>query len=82
MQPVADLPLQARIPSVHVWSNFLSPASPQFLNQAPRLAQQLSLPDFLAVLHLEHMTFAIIDEDVRCEDVVAAGRADSGCPCQ
>ena len=34
--------LQARIPSAHMWSKCVSPASPQFLNQAPPRAQQLS----------------------------------------
>ena len=47
------LPLQACKPSNHVCST--SPPLPQCLNQAPPGAQQLSLPDFLMVLHLEHM---------------------------
>ena len=32
------------MPSVHVYTNLESPGSPQFLNQAPPGAQQLSLP--------------------------------------
>ena len=44
--------LQACKPSNHVWST--SPPLPQWLYQAPPGAQQLSLPDFLMVLHLEH----------------------------
>ena len=36
-------------------SNFESPFSPQFLNQEPPRAQQLSLPDFLMVPHLKHV---------------------------
>ena len=47
-------PLQAWMPSTHVWSNFLSPASPQFLNQAPPRAQQLRLPNSWVVPHLPH----------------------------
>ena len=43
---------QAWTPSPHVWSNVVSPTSPQFLNQEPPRAQQLSLPDFLTVPHL------------------------------
>ena len=34
-----DKPLQACMPSDHVWSKCLSPASPQFLNQAPPSAR-------------------------------------------
>ena len=52
-------PLQAWIPSAHVWSNFVSPLSPQFLNQAPLRAQQLSAPDLLVVPHLEQ-TFPLL----------------------
>ena len=46
--------LQAWMPSAHVWSKFVSPTSPQFLNQAPPRAQQLPLPDFLVATHLMH----------------------------
>ena len=48
-----EIPLQVWMPSVHEWSNFGSPASPQFLNQAPPRAQQLRLPTLL-VAHLTH----------------------------
>ena len=47
--------LQACTPSTHVCSNFESPESPQFLNQEPPRAQQLSFPDFLMVPHLKHI---------------------------
>ena len=57
-------PLQAWMPSTHVWSNFLSPASPQFLNQAPPRAQQLSFPDFLVVPHLVHTLLLLITDRV------------------
>ena len=41
---------------------FLLPTPPQFLNQAPPGAQQLTRPDFLNVPHLEHViVLAIID---------------------
>ena len=46
---------QASMPSVHVWSTCVSPASPQFLNQAPPRAQQLRLPNFLVMPHLWHL---------------------------
>ena len=45
--------LQAWIPSTHVWLKCVSPASPQFLNQAPPRAQQLYLPTLL-LAHLAH----------------------------
>ena len=47
-------PLQACMPSSHVCSNFESPTSPHLLYQAPPRAQQLSLPVFSIVPHLEH----------------------------
>ena len=47
------------MPSAHVWSNFLSPAFPQLLNQAPPRAQQLLLPDFFVVTHLGHTTLLL-----------------------
>lgn len=46
--------LQARMPSVHVWSKFALVTPPQLLNQAPPRAQQLLWPDFLVVTHLGH----------------------------
>ena len=47
---------QASLPSNQVWSKceFLTP--PQFMNQAPPGAQQLSLPDFLKTPHFVHGT--------------------------
>ena len=42
------------MPSSQVWSKCASPASPHFWNQAPPRPQQLSLPDFFVVPHLEH----------------------------
>ena len=53
------LPLQAWMPSAHVWSKFLSPTSPQFLNQAPPREQQLGVPDLLIVPHLGHLLLLI-----------------------
>ena len=47
--------LQACTPSTHVYSVLELRLVPQFLNQAPPGAQQLRLPDFLMVPHLEHM---------------------------
>ena len=46
-------PLQAWMPSAHVWSDCVSPTSPQLLNQAPPRAQQLGLPALLSA-HLPH----------------------------
>merc|ERR1719331_1174570 len=43
------------MPSDHPWSTFLLPIPPQFLNQVPPGAQQLTLPDFLNVPHLGHV---------------------------
>ena len=45
---------QAFIPSAHVWSNCVSPASPHFLNQAPPRAQQLCFPNLFTIPHLGH----------------------------
>ena len=42
------------MPSSQVCSNVESPLLPHLLNQAPPLAQQLRLPDFLIVAHLWH----------------------------
>ena len=69
--------LQACNPSTHVWSNFESPSLPQFLNQAPPGAQQLSFPDFLMAPHLKHMgpiavTVVVVTAAV---DVCAVGQA-------
>ena len=52
------LPLQACKPSNHVCST--SPPLPQLLNQVPPGAQQLSLPDFLMVAHLEQIMELIV----------------------
>ena len=46
--------LQVCTPSTHVCSVLKLPLVPQFLNQAPPGAQQLSLPDFLMTAHLGH----------------------------
>ena len=46
--------LQARMPSDHVCSWFESTALPHFPNQDPPRLQQLLLPDFLMIPHLEH----------------------------
>ena len=62
--------MQAATPSDHLWSTFLLPAPPQFLNQAPPGAQQLRLPDFLNVPQLGHpIVFAVVD-------VMAGARTD------
>ena len=54
IQIVLNLHLQASTPSNHLWSAFLLPAPPHFLNQAPPGAQQLALPDFSNVPHFGH----------------------------
>ena len=55
MSLVLNLHLQASTPSNHLWSTFLLPAPPHFLNQAPPGAQQLTLPDFSNVPHFGHV---------------------------
>ena len=47
-------PLHARMPSYHVWPEFMLPAIPQFPNQEPPRPQQLILLDFRMVPHLGH----------------------------
>ena len=51
----SDLRLQAFTPLDHLCSTFLLPTPPQFLNQAPPGAQQLTLPDLRNVPHLGHV---------------------------
>ena len=46
--------LQACLPSTHVYSVLELRLVPQFSNQAPPGAQQLSFPDFLMTSHLGH----------------------------
>ena len=60
-----DRALQALMPSYHVCSNFPLPPAPQLLNQEPPRPQQLILPDFRMVPHLEHSGLMVV--------VVAAG---------
>ena len=64
--------LQALLPSNHVCAVLELSLAPQFLNQAPPGAQQLSLPDFLMVPHLEHME-PIVDT------VIAVAAVALGC---
>ena len=47
--------LQAWMPSVHVWSKFMSPISPQFLNQEPPRVQQICMSNLLIVPHAAHL---------------------------
>ena len=54
MSVALGLRLQAAMPSIHVCS--ASPLPPHLLNQEPPEAQQLRLPDFVKVPHLEHVT--------------------------
>ena len=52
---ILDCPaLQTSMPSFHVWSKFVLPVPPQFLNQEPPRAQQLALPDFWMMPHFGH----------------------------
>ena len=72
--------LHASTPSNHVCSKFESPGFPQFLNQAPPPAQQLSLPDLLLVPHLGHTIagsiFDVVAGDMGEEvETVVAGAA-------
>ena len=57
---VLNLRLQAFTPSDHMWSTRLLEPPPQFLNQAPPGAQQLTRPDVLNVPHLLHVIVAAI----------------------
>ena len=57
-----NLHLQAFTPSDHLRSTFLLPSPPQFLNQAPPGAQQLTIPDLLNVPHFEHVIVGAIIE--------------------
>ena len=66
------------MPSVHVWSNFGSPASPQFMNQAPPRAQQLRLPDFLVIPHLRHTVLTIADADIASRGFLVPDRTNFG----
>ena len=50
-----NLRLQTSTPSDHLCSTLLLPSPPQFLNQAPPGAQQLTVPDFRNVPHLGHV---------------------------
>ena len=62
MPRLINLRLHAFAPSDHMWSTLLLPRPPQFLNQAPPGAQQLTLPDFRNVPHLGHVILRSIAE--------------------
>ena len=57
---LVNLRLQASTPLIHLCSTFLFPAPPQFLNQAPPGAQQLTRPDFSNVPHFGHVILLAI----------------------
>ena len=57
------------MPSAHVWPNFGSLPSPHCLNQAPPGAQQLRLPDFLAIAHFGHASLLL----ARCGVIAVEG---------
>ena len=48
------------MPSIHLCSIFLFPAPPQFLNQEPPGAQQLTRPDLSNVPHFGHVIILTI----------------------
>ena len=52
--------LQAWMPSCHVCWRFVLPVAPQFPNQEPPRAQQLSLPDFAIVPHMKHTESMVV----------------------
>ena len=52
--------MQAFRPSNHLCFTFLLPVPPQFLNQAPPGAQQLTRPDFSNVPHFGHVLVFVI----------------------
>ena len=85
MQSVLNLRLQATAPSNHLWSTFLLRSCPQFLNQAPPGAQQLTLPDFANMPHLGHamvfITVAVmagVMADVAIGVLTISSRSDIG----
>ena len=67
-------PSQAWMPSTHAWPYSLSPTSPQFLNQSPPRAQQLRVPDFFTMPHLEHTGLSIFGVIVSVEGAGISGR--------
>ena len=62
MTLASDLRLQASTPSNHLRSARLFAAPPQFLNQAPPGAQQLTRPDFANVPHFRHVIASSLSE--------------------
>ena len=48
------------MPSYHVCWNAVLPVAPQFPNQEPPRAQQLSLPDFAMVPHVRHTELMVV----------------------
>ena len=85
MSTSLNLRLQAATPSNHLWSTFLLYPPPQFLNQAPPGAQQLLLPDFVNVPHLEHVVDLVVVEvmlgvltDVAVAVLTISSRSDNG----
>ena len=60
MLSASDLRSQALSPSNHLWRTFPLLAAPQFLNQAPPGAQQLTRPDFSNVPHFGHTVVLVI----------------------
>ena len=77
-QLATNLRLQASTPSDHLWPTFLLPALPQFLNQVPPGAQQLTLPDFLNVPHLGHaIVLAIVPRTISSRTGIHSRRRDT-----
>ena len=55
------------------------PTPPQFLNQAPPGAQQLTLPDFLNVPHLGHIiALAIVEVRILIDVRIISSRSRNG----
>ena len=59
--------LHVSMPSYHVCLSFVLPVAPQFPNQDPPRAQQLSLPEFLIFPHLRHEKLIVVVETNVCK---------------
>jgi len=77
---VTSLGLHVSMPSNHVWSKFLSPGFPHFLNQEPPRRQQLEDLPSLLVPHLGHaeLTGPATGVGVAFDSVVVTSEVQGG----
>jgi hypothetical protein len=75
-----DFLLQVCTPSDQLCSTLLLPNPPQFLNQEPPGAQQLTLPDFANLPHVGHVVVSSIFEmtDAVVLDLTISSRSGTG----